>query len=61
VFRDTKGDGVPDLQTVFLDHLHSPFGVVLVGNDLFVADTDAVVRFPYTAGETQLTAPGVTL
>jgi glucose/arabinose dehydrogenase len=61
LFRDTKGGGVPDVQTVFLDHLHSPFGVVLVGNDLYVADTDAVVRFPYTAGETQITAPGVTL
>jgi glucose/arabinose dehydrogenase len=61
LFRDTKGDGVPDLKTVFLEHLHSPFGVVLVGNDLYVADTDAVVRFPYVAGETQITAPGVTL
>ena len=61
LFRDTKGDGVPDVHTVFLDHLHSPFGVVLVGNDLYVADTDAVVRFPYTPGQTQITAPGVTL
>jgi glucose/arabinose dehydrogenase len=61
LFRDTKGDGVPDMKTVFLDHLHSPFGVVLVGNDLYVADTDAVVRFAYTTGQTQITAPGVTL
>jgi glucose/arabinose dehydrogenase len=61
LFRDTKGSGVPDVKTVFLDHLHSPFGVVLVGNDLYVADTDAVVRFPYTTGQTQITAPGVTL
>jgi glucose/arabinose dehydrogenase len=61
LFRDTKGDGVPEVRTVFLDHLHSPFGVVLVGNDLYVADTDAVLRFPYTAGQTQITAPGVTL
>jgi glucose/arabinose dehydrogenase len=61
LFRDTKGNGQPDVKTVFLDHLHSPFGVVLVGNDLYVADTDAVVRFPYTTGQTQITAPGVTL
>jgi glucose/arabinose dehydrogenase len=61
LFRDTKADGVPDLKTVFLDHLHSPFGVVLVGNDLYVADTDAVVRFPYTPGQTQITTAGTTL
>jgi glucose/arabinose dehydrogenase len=61
LFRATKADGVPDVQTVFIDHLHSPFGVVLVGNDLYVADTDAVVRFPYNTGQTQITAPGVTL
>jgi glucose/arabinose dehydrogenase len=61
LFRDTKGDGVPDVRTVFLDHLHSPFGVVLIGNDLYVADTDAVLRFPYTAGQTRITAPGLAL
>jgi glucose/arabinose dehydrogenase len=61
LFRDTNGDGLPDQKFVFLDHLHSPFGVVLVGNDLYVANTDAVVRFPYTVGETRITAPGVTL
>jgi glucose/arabinose dehydrogenase len=47
--------------TVFIDHLNSPFGVVLVGNDLYVADTDAVLRFPYQMGQTQITAPGVKL
>jgi len=61
LFRDTKGDGVPDERTVFLDHLNSPFGVVLVGGDLYVANTDAVVRYPYTTGQTQITAPGVKL
>jgi len=61
LFRDTKGEGIPDVQAVFLDHLHSPFGIVLVGEALYVADTDAVVRFPYTTGQTQITAPGVTL
>ncbi len=61
LLRDTDGDGVPDLRTVFVDHLVSPFGVVLVGGDLYVADTDALVRFPYVAGQTRITAPGVKL
>jgi hypothetical protein len=46
---------------VFIDHLNSPYGVVLVGNDLYVADTDAILRFPYVAGETQITSPRVKL
>jgi glucose/arabinose dehydrogenase len=61
LFRDTNGDGLPDQKTVLLDHLHSPFGVVLVDNDLYVANTDAVLRFPYTTGQTEITAPGVKL
>jgi glucose/arabinose dehydrogenase len=61
LFRDTDGDGVPDQETVFIDHLNSPFGVVLVGNDLYVANTDAVVRYAYTTGQTQITDPGVKL
>ena len=61
LFRDTNGDGLPDEKTVLLDHLNSPFGVVLVGSDLYVANTDAVLRYPYTTGETRITAPGVKL
>jgi glucose/arabinose dehydrogenase len=61
LLRDTNGDGVPELRTIFIDHLNSPFGVVLVGNDLYVAATDAILRFPYTTGETQIAAPGVRL
>ena len=61
LYRDTNGDGVPDLKSVFIEHLHSPFGVVLVGNDLYVANTDAVVRYPYRTGETRITAPPVKL
>jgi glucose/arabinose dehydrogenase len=45
----------------FLKNLHSPFGMALVGNDLYVANTDAVVRFPYQDGATQIDAPGVKL
>jgi hypothetical protein len=61
LLRDTNGDGVPELRTVFLDHLDSPFGVALVGHDLYVANTDAVVRYPYEDGQTSITAPGVKL
>lgn len=61
LIRDANGDGVPELTSVFLDHLKSPFGVVLVGNDLYVADTDAILRFPYRTGETRIDAPGVKL
>jgi len=57
LLRDTNGDGMPDVRTTFIDHLHSPFGVVLVGNNLYVADTDAILRFPYEPGETQITSP----
>jgi glucose/arabinose dehydrogenase len=58
LLRDTHGDGVADVRTVLLEGLNSPFGMALVGNDLYVADTDAVLRFPYTAGDTHITAPG---
>ncbi|TIO98999.1 MAG: sorbosone dehydrogenase family protein, partial [Mesorhizobium sp.] len=54
-------DGKPDYQGVFLDHLNSPFGVALVGNDLYVANTDAIVRYPYQPGDTKITAPGKVL
>jgi len=59
LLRDTNGDGVADLQTAFLQGLNSPFGMALVGNQLYVANTDAVLRFDYTPGQTQITAPGV--
>jgi glucose/arabinose dehydrogenase len=61
LLRDSKGEGTPDTKSVFLDHLNSPFGVALVGNDLYVANTDAIVRYPYHEGETKLTEPGTTL
>jgi glucose/arabinose dehydrogenase len=56
LLRDADGDGVAEVRTVFLDGLTSPFGMALIGNDLYVANTDGVVRFPYTAGETHIAA-----
>jgi glucose/arabinose dehydrogenase len=58
LLRDTDGDGVADLSTVFLEGLNSPFGMALVGDALYVADSDAVLRFAWVAGETHLAGPG---
>jgi glucose/arabinose dehydrogenase len=56
LLRDADGDGKAELKTVLVDHLNSPFGVALVGGDLYVANTDGIVRFPFTPGQTQITA-----
>ncbi len=61
LLRDTDGDGVADLSSVLLQGLNSPFGMALVGDTLYVADSDAVLRFPYVSGDTRITAPGVRL
>ncbi len=57
LLRDTDGDGVADLRSVLLEGLNSPFGMTLVGPNLYVANTDAVVRFPYNTGDLRITAP----
>ncbi len=59
LLRDMDGDGIAEMRTVFLAGLTSPFGMALVGSDLYVANTDSLVRFPYKAGDRQITAPGV--
>ncbi|MHB8950446.1 MAG: DUF7133 domain-containing protein, partial [Rhodoferax sp.] len=59
LLRDTDGDGLADLRSVLLEGLNSPFGMALVGSSLFVANSDAVLRFPYASGDTRITAPGV--
>jgi glucose/arabinose dehydrogenase len=61
LLRDADGDGKPEIRSVFLDNLNSPFGVALVGNDLYVANTDAIMRYPYKPGDTKITAPGTQL
>jgi glucose/arabinose dehydrogenase len=61
LLRDADGDGVPETRSVFLDHLNSPFGVALVGGDLYVANTDSIVRYPYKSGDTKISAPGTPL
>lgn len=56
LLRDANHDGIAETRTVFLENLNSPFGMTLVGNDLYVADTDRLVRFPYKEGDTQIKA-----
>jgi glucose/arabinose dehydrogenase len=59
LLRDANGDGIAETRTVFLQGLNSPFGMTLIGNDLYVANSDGLVRFAYRTGETQITTPGV--
>jgi glucose/arabinose dehydrogenase len=58
LLRDADHDGVAETRTVFLENLNSPFGMTLVGNDLYVADSDKLLRFPYQPGETSIKAAG---
>lgn len=59
LLRDADHDGVAETRSVLLQNLNSPFGMALVGNQLYVANADAVLRFPYQPGQTQIQAPGV--
>lgn len=54
LLRDSDHDGIAETRTVFLEHLNSPFGMTLVGNDLYVADTDRLLRFHYEEGDTAI-------
>ncbi len=58
LLRDIGADGVARTRTVFIDGLHSPFGMALVGDALYVANTDAVLRFPYRTGDTRIATAG---
>jgi glucose/arabinose dehydrogenase len=61
LLRYGNGDSAPQLRSVFLEHLNSPFGVALVGHYLYVANTDAITRYPYEDGQTNITAEGTKL
>ncbi|WP_419953844.1 PQQ-dependent sugar dehydrogenase [Methylobacterium sp.] len=56
LLRDKDGDGVAEERHMFLTGLHSPFGMALVGSDLYVANADALVKVPYAQGQTEITA-----
>jgi glucose/arabinose dehydrogenase len=57
LLRDIDGTGSAQMQTVFLRGLHSPFGMALIGHHLYVADTDALLRFDYAPGATTIDSP----
>jgi glucose/arabinose dehydrogenase len=61
LLRDADGDGVAELKTSFLENLNSPFGLALVGSNLYVANTDAVLKFAYHEGATALSGAGMRL
>ena len=61
LLRDSDGDGVAETRSTFLDSLNSPFGMALVGHTLYVATTDAILKFPYRDGEMRIAEPAVKL
>ncbi|MET3375515.1 glucose/arabinose dehydrogenase [Variovorax boronicumulans] len=56
LLRDADGDGLAEVKQVFLANLSSPYGMALVGNELFIANADALVKVPYTEGQTSVSA-----
>ena len=61
LLRDANGDGVAETRSVLLQKLNSPFGIALIGQTLYVADTDALLAFPYREGQTSIAAAPVKL
>ncbi|MGZ8416286.1 MAG: PQQ-dependent sugar dehydrogenase [Methyloceanibacter sp.] len=57
LLRDADGDGVAETKSVLLEGLNSPFGMALIGDKLYVADTDALLRFDYSEGATEIKTP----
>jgi len=57
LLRDADGDGIAETKTVFLDDLNSPYGMALIGDTLYVANTDSLVKVPYQQGETKAAGP----
>jgi glucose/arabinose dehydrogenase len=58
LLRDANGDGVAETRSVFLEGLHSPFGIALISGQLFVADTNAIRKYAYHQGQTNIDGPG---
>jgi glucose/arabinose dehydrogenase len=58
LLRDADGDGKAEFRSAFIENLNSPFGMALVGDELYVANTDALLRFSYRTGDTKIRVPG---
>ncbi|URD36104.1 sorbosone dehydrogenase family protein [Methylobacterium tardum] len=61
LLRDVDGDGIPEMKTVLADNLHSPYGVAVVADTLYVANTDAIIAYPFKPGQTEIKEPGTKL
>jgi glucose/arabinose dehydrogenase len=58
LLRDADGDGTPEVRTTFIGGLNAPYGLAYVDGQVYVANQDALLRFPYQEGQTSITAPG---
>ncbi len=58
LLRDTDGDGIPDIRAVFLEELNLPFGMLLLKDKFYVANTDGLWMYPYKKGQTSIEAEG---
>ncbi|WAJ28357.1 PQQ-dependent sugar dehydrogenase [Antarcticirhabdus aurantiaca] len=58
LLRDADNDGTPEVRTVFIENLDAPYGLAFVDGSIYVANQDALMRFPYEEGQTRITAPG---
>ncbi len=58
LLRDADGDGRAEVKEVFIDHLNAPYGLACVNGAVYVANQDALLRFPYQDGQTRITVPG---
>jgi glucose/arabinose dehydrogenase len=61
LLRDSDADGIAETRTEFLSGLRSPFGMALIGNAFYVANTDSIVRYDYHSGDTRIAAPGLAM
>ena len=61
LLRDGDGDGIAEIRSVLVENLYSPFGMALVGSELYVANSDGIVKFPYRTGDTRIAAAPVTV
>ena len=61
LLRDANGDGTPEVRTVFIENLDAPYGLAFVDGNLYVANQNALLRFPYQEGQTRITTPGEVL
>lgn len=58
LLRDSNNDGKPDLKTTFLGNLNQPYGMVIIGNNFYVANTDGIWKYDYKSGQTKINGPG---